>query len=655
MPLPARGRLHALTRAAQIWQAAGQLDRACAVWESIRADEALRQVQGIDRKGTPASAGDYAAAILARLGGERQMGLVRSELRQQAREHEQAKRHGAAAYAYRRLLAAGIEDEGQATVLVALARVYEREPCWRAAREVWERLAHDHGDRVLADLDAHRPVRNVVADRLRAPPYTAAAVLTKESLPLFRTWHVTLGSDEWVLAGGQGADSELLLSGGPAPEAVSSRPGIVFCRNTLSGETHWRHLLPFVPRWAGCHADTILAGGERGIACLRRDDGELLWHFPAPASGRYPIAPLEGVRVVVHPRTPEPLTDFQAVSGRLFFLQGQRRLFALDADTGRVLWDRWAPDGGFHLPYPQGCYSPCYHAGAATVLIQTPGRCWLLDAASGRPIHQEPDGRELWQRPPLELDDHTLCIVTGKQRVLRLDARNGQRLWTHTPTGGTTRSGEAPHVASRGDILLMVTPANVGYFVQRLDRATGKPVWPRSFLLTMPRVDISAWAFDPEALYIAEDRSLTARSLADGRLLWTRPLDGGGDWQVRRVGDYLAVYPGASAAEARFSFRSPLGSVQWNLGPLLTPEAVFALHGCDPKTGRLVQRLNFRIESPARTTCERRTTRGDRGRFLLLQTSPLLASAEGPVVRLDSPQPFVAAGGEVWGLTRMNH
>jgi len=551
-PTP-RGRLHALVRAAQIWQDVGQTARALAVWETILADETLRQLQVIDKNGTPGSASAYARSAVARLRGEQ-------------------------------------------------PPMHSRAP----------------------------------------PPERGATEVAELALPLFRTWYETLERDEWVLDGWQQTPPEHLLTGSPQ--------GRLLCRSSTNGELRWQHSLPFAPRWAGGYADTVLAGGERGVAGIRRKDGERLWHFPAPASGRYPSAALEGVRVIQDPQTPEPLTGFRQVAGRLFFLQGQRRLFALDAETGAVLWHRWAPDGGFHLPHPQGCFSSCYCAGAKTVLLQAAGRRWLLDAATGRPIHESPDSQELWQRPPLELDEHSWCVVPDRRHVLLLDVLTGAVRWTHTLTGGTTLSGEMPHVLGRGEVLLLATPANVGYFLQRLDRVSGKPLWPQSRLLTLKSLDLSLGAFDRETVYIAEDRQLTARSLADGRVLWERPLDGEAAWQVERRGDYLLVYPAPSPGEARFWFRSPLGSVQWNVARALKPETVFAVQCRAPKTGQLVQRLNFRIEAPARMTFQRRRIPGERGRFWLVQTSPLLANADGPVVRLGSRLPFVAVGGEVWGL-----
>jgi outer membrane protein assembly factor BamB len=550
--LPARYRLHALTRAAQVWEDTGQTARAVAVWEAIRAEEASRQIQVIDRKGTPAWAIDSATAALARLRDERPP----------TRRAEQPRRHTAAA--------------------------------------------------------------------------------TEQTLPLLRTWHTTLADNEWVLAGWQVSDPELLLTGSP---------DTLFCRSSATGVLRWQRHLSFEPRWAGSQGDTILTGGGQGVACLRRDNGELLWHFAAPASGRHLTAALAGVRVVLDPQPPEPLTAFQLVSGRLFFLQGERRLFALDAETGTALWQQWAPDAGLRLPYPHGRFSSCYRAGPETVLIQTCGQHRFLDAETGRNIHQAPDDGDLSQRPPLELYEHTLCVAPDNRHIVLLDAHTGAVRWTHTLTGGTTLSGEVPQILGGGDLLLCVTPTNLGYELQRLDRATGKPVWPQPCLLGMKTLDMSAWTFDRDAVYFAEDRLLTARSLADGGGLWQRPLEPAAAWRVRRVGDFLAVYPAPSAAREQMRFRSPFGSVQWNMDRSLTPEAVFPVLCCDPKTGERIERLNFRIESPARIRLWRRRTGRDRGQSLIVQASSLSAGEDGPVVRLTAPWPIVAVGGEIWGLS----
>ncbi len=543
--LSPRYRLHALLRAAQIWQNAKQTERAAAVWQSIRAEPTLRALPVIDRQGHPLS------------------------------------------------------------------------------------------------LDARlTPTQGRTRDRPSLPLTSQRNAIP--SLPLFRTWHLRLNNDEWILSGGNEWDSELLLTG--------SADGRLNCRLTSTGEIHWTQQLPFAPCWAGCHADIILAAGAEGVICLQREKGQMLWHFPAPVIGRYPRAPCDEVRVVLDPQRPEPLTDFRLAAGRLFFLQGQQRLIALNAETGAVLWDCWAPDGRLHLPFPQGYFSPCYHAGTQTLLIQMSGRRWLLDAATGRQIHEAPDNRDLWQRIPVQLDERTLCVTPDYRHVVLLDAQTGQDLGTFRLPGVTTLSGELPSVLGQGNLLFCVQPANIGYFLQRIDRTTSKAVWPRPQLLAAKTLDSGVWTFNGDAVYIIEDRALTARSVGDGEVLWRRSLPDA-SMQVRRGGDYLAVYPQAVESQTRLRFRSLLGTVQWELGSLLPPEAVFPVCCYDPKSGQLVQRLQFRIESPMRTTLVKRRVQDDTDRAWIVRTSSLLASEDGPVIRLNSSRPYVAVGGEVWGFS----
>jgi outer membrane protein assembly factor BamB len=543
IPLPPRYRLHALLRAAQIWQDAKQVNRASAIWKSIRADESLRTIPLIDRQGRPIS-------IAARLPA------------------------------------------------------------------------------------SQKPARENPAFAYNSPTNAAA------SLPLFRAWHARLNSNESILAGWDKCDPELLLTG--------SADGRINCRCTSRGDVDWTQRLPFAPGWAGCHAGTILVAGAEGVACLHRERGQLLWHFPAPVFGRYPRAPCDEVRVVLDPQPPEPLTDFRLEAGRLFFLQGQRRLIALNAETGAVLWDRWAPDGPLRLLYPHGCFSSCYHAGAETVLVQMAGRSWLLNAATGRQLHESAESRDLWRRPPLELDKRTVCVTPDNRHIVLLDTQTRQCLWSHRPVGATTLSGELPLVLGSGNALLCVQPANIGYFLQRIDRTNGKTVWSR--LLAAKSLDWGAWTFDADAVYTIEDRLLTARSLVGGEIRWRRPLSSDG-WQVRRVGDYLAAFPQSFGSETRLRFRSLLGTVQLDLSSLLAPEAVFPLSCYDPKTGDLVQRLHFRAASPIRTTLEKRRIPDQSDHTWIVRTSSLLASKDGPVIRLNSSRSFVAIGGEVWGLT----
>lgn len=593
--------------------------------------------------------------IIGRLRTEQQALLL-----EMARRAAGAKRWDEAESAIQQALAVLLPPRGRLHALLRAAQIWLDAGETGRCDSLWEAILSDEQLRQIQVINKNgnpMSAADSAADHLGVPSVAAtrrgagksAPLRVAAKLPLFRTWHARLGSDEWILEGWRDCNPEWLLTG--------SAEGRFICRLASTGAIRWQVRLPFAPRWAGCHADTLLAAGEEGVSCLRRDDGQLIWHFPVPAAGRSPGAHRAEVRVVLDPQSPEPLTAFQLVGGRMYCLQGQRRLFSLNAVTGAILWHRWSPDAELHLPFPRGCFSSCYHVGTETVLIQASGRRWVLDAANGRQLHHAPDGADLWLHPALELDERTWCVVSDNQHVVLLNAVTGRCLWQNELEAGTTLSGELPSVLGRGDLLLYVQPANLGYYLHRLDCVTGKSVWPRPQLLTARTVDVRSWAFDTDAMYSIEDRLLIARSLTDGAVLWRRPLptyvsllQPGDAWQAQRVGDYLAVSPQASV-DARLRFRTPLGPLQWDLASLAVPEASFPLSCYDPKTGQLIQRLNLRIESPLRTTLAKQTTREEGGRTWIVRTASLLASADGAVIRLDVPHPIVAVGREIWGLT----
>src|SRR5262249_24237308 len=140
---------------------------------------------------------------------------------------------------------------------------------------------------------------------------------------------------------------------------------------------------------------------------------------------------------------------------------------------------------------------------------------------------------------------------------------------------------------------------NIGWRVQRLDRATGKPAWDEPLLLNVGRLDVDGWAQDADAFYGVQDRGLFARSLKDGAGLWRPPVARPpGRWRTHRVGGALFAYP-TEVRGARFQFRWLFEQLQWEGRlPLEEDSGVgFPVVCCDPKTGRLVQRLNFPVES----------------------------------------------------------
>ncbi len=173
-------------------------------------------------------------------------------------------------------------------------------------------------------------------------------------------------------------------------------------------------------------------------------------------------------------RSADPLGNFHLIGGRFCCVQGERRIFVLDAESGRVLWARRAAGAGLRQPYPVGRFLHVVPAGAGVLLVQTAGgRRWLLDAATGRLLHDDPTASEPWPRPPVRLSDGRILLTPDARTVVLLDPTSDREVWTYTLPGTTTRTGEAPRLSAGPDALLLAWATNIGWRVQRLDLADG--------------------------------------------------------------------------------------------------------------------------------------------------------------------------------------
>ena len=532
---------------------------------------------------------------------------------------------------------------------MGLARSYEGMGCVAEARAAWLRLDGRHGAAQVPDLSRQGTAHDFVTQHLRGPSLSSApAPLPALGLPLSRAWQVRLAPGEFALqtsAEGPGPTAEVVCTVRPRGGGVE-----LVCHNAATGADRWACPLPFAPTWLAGHADIVVAAGAAGAAGIEVEGGHLLWHFPAPVHNRHPTTTGDRLRVAGGPQPPEPLTQFRLAAGRLFLLQGERRLLALGADTGHVLWHRRAPGAAFALPPPQGLFYPSFYAGPECVVIRTgSGRLRRLDAATGRLLQDEAaDGP--CPQAPLRLDEHNLCVVSGPRQVALLDPTTDSQRWAYSLTGSTTLTGEAPWVIGNSRALLVVIPANVGYFLQRIHLLTGKGSWPRPQLLRLDDADLTGWALDDTAVYYPSGGRLCARSLDTGDLLWEQPLPGPARiWRVFRLRDQLLVYPGPAAVPG-FLFRWPLGTLQWTLSvpPGAGGRHDFPVQCCDPRTGQVVQRLNFR-QAPAAALVRSRTT----AEATLL---PTLLGTREPAVALTPTVSFcqgrliVALPGVLWAV-----
>jgi hypothetical protein len=315
-----------------------------------------------------------------------------------------------------------------------------------------------------------------------------------------------------------------------------------------------------------------LGQGEGGVIAASRDKlvsldgkGKLLWEYDAPTWG--------GRRL--------PLTTFRQAASRLFFLQGGR-LFALDADTGRVLWTRWGPSAFTSPAAAARPLSTGYRVSEDTV--EVPELRWCLDSRTGEAL---PD--------PQQGLPHVVC---------HREPATGKVLWKYEIPGPTTLTGEAPQLLAfpagiRRSCLLIVAH-NYGTTLQRLDE--GKPRWSRPVLFRPDPVWPGGISSDEDTLCFVHDGILTAVGLADGRQRWTSPMLMPKTtvpirWRALRAGEYVLAYPNEMR---QLSFAVPLTFGALECGLTLHPVAGgwFPLFLCDRKTGKLVQRLNLQSPLP---------------------------------------------------------
>ena len=413
-------------------------------------------------------------------------------MRELGRIHDRTNHFGAAADAYRRLLAsAASSPDEEANDLIGLATAYEKEQCWEAARGVWQQLQRRHGDRPRLD-QGPKTIREYAAERLRALEHATKA--SQSPLPLSRAWHQTLTAGEFLLTSNQPVSQEGDEQLSPVADAPGS-PGITHAATPIytarsergralllgraprTGEPTWQCPLGFVPETLGFHADLVLAAGPAGLACIRKDDGrcqwQLMWEQGLAAHG------------------------LQVKGGRAYLMQGGRRFLAYEAETGRLLWSLWPPGGPLAAATAAGGFRPGYRIADETVLLQTAtGRRWLLNAANGRLLRDEPTDHEPW--PVVTVDPgysgSLPCLVREGGRIVRLDPAFGTPLWHWDLPGNVQLTGDPVQLRVTAQGILVLTPVNRGQHLQRLDPKTGKALWDREAILATGLLDLSAWS-----------------------------------------------------------------------------------------------------------------------------------------------------------------
>jgi outer membrane protein assembly factor BamB len=181
-----------------------------------------------------------------------------------------------------------------------------------------------------------------------------------------------------------------------------------------------------------------------------------------PARTRY--LPAKGVkppyRLIWH-YTGRPLLEFPPVyaAGRLYFVDNSGNAYALDADSGKVLWHRRI--GRLNAS------SPAYRKHRLYIVNLEPGHIVKLDARNGKVLwkHSLPGRAE---SSPLVIGD-TVYFGCEDDKLYALSTRNGHVRWA-TTLGGPVKA--AP--AYRHGVLYV---GDYGGYMNAVDAKTGRLIW----------------------------------------------------------------------------------------------------------------------------------------------------------------------------------
>jgi outer membrane protein assembly factor BamB len=533
-------RVTALAQLAAAYEMLGDPGQAVIQWQTILKDKQLREAFLLDEARLPQSAAARAekriSELIAKHGGgiyavheraarvqldngdddsDKLVALVREfpnaqattdVMRRLAELYERRGEFAAAAAGYR-LLIPRLQGEPLTAAQIALARVYEKERCFAAARALWQELAHVPAVRAVAVTELSKPKYHSL-DR----PFPSVRV------PVEPPQQITVDT---FLRVEQGS-----LAPHDIPVLFCLDRETLKCVDAVSGESRWHRKLDFAPTWLGWQADIIVVAGPWKLQAIRFADGEPLWTntWPDRSFAR-------------------EFSQFKIAGRHVVFLVDRRQLVALDLDSGHTAWSHWVSGGPIRPIEGGGEFLPRYLVNdRLTVLQDSAGMEYWFHTPTGKRLNTQGTTGRAWGQPPVAVKGDRLCLANADHTVL-VNANTQQPIWTFIPFGSTSLSNEPIQIFARDDVILAVVPRNHTCELQRLDFQSGKILWTvDNFRLINGRLDSGDIDCDGQAVYIAAGENLLCRSVESGKVLWRKPIKEPGHWRVVCRGDTLLVH-----------------------------------------------------------------------------------------------------------------
>jgi outer membrane protein assembly factor BamB len=253
--------------------------------------------------------------------------------------------------------------------------------------------------------------------------------------------------------------------------------------------------------------------------------------------------------------TAQPVVE----NGRIYVMDGDGEIFALEAQTGRQIWrrvlrsdndrDRLGFGGG--VAVAQGRVYVASGLGMMSALnADTGDTVWTTQTSL--PMHSAPT-----------VADGRVFAVTKDNVLMVFDAASGDRLWSFQGIAEPARLMTSPAPAVAGEIV--VAPFGSGELTA-LQASNGAPVWQEALtragrlapIATLNDVAGSPVIYDGVVYAMSHSGVLAALSLQTGERLWQQPV--GGVHMPWLAGDTLFVM---SADAQLVAFDRHTGAVRW--------------------------------------------------------------------------------------------